>query len=294
VRIVAAGTGGFIGGHLVPALRAAGHTVITLVRRAPRSGDEAAWDPDAGVLPAAALDGAGAVVNLCGAGVGDRWWTADRKRLLRSSRLNPTGLLASACVRRGVPVLVNASAVGYYGHRGDEIVTETDRPGDTFLARLCLDWEAATAPATDAGVRVVNLRTGLVLGPDGGMLPRLALVTRMLLGGRLGTGRQYWPWISIADHVTAVEFLCREPVHGPVNVTAPNPVTNAEFTAELGRVLGRPTPWVIPSPALHAVLDGFAQEVVTGQRAVPAALTAAGFRFLQPDLGTALSAWVMG
>jgi uncharacterized protein (TIGR01777 family) len=291
VRIVTAGTGGFIGGHLVPSLRAAGHTVTTLVRRAPRAGDEVAWDPDAGVLPATALDGADAVINLCGAGAGDRWWTAGRKRLLRSSRLNPTGLLAAACARLRVPVLINASAVGYYGARGDQVITEADGPGDGFLAQLCVDWEAATAPAAAAGTRVVNLRTGLVLGPDGGMLPRLALLTRMLLGGRLGTGRQYWPWVSIADHVTAVEFLCRESVHGPVNVTAPHPVSNAEFTAELGRVLHRPTPWVIPSPALYAVLDGFAHEVVTGQRAVPAALTAAGFRFLQPDLSTALRAW---
>ncbi|HET8591608.1 MAG TPA: TIGR01777 family oxidoreductase [Nakamurella sp.] len=291
MRIVAAGTGGFIGGHLVPALRAAGHTVTTLVRRPPRGDDEVPWDPDAGLLPAAALDGADAVVNLCGAGAGDRWWTPARKRVLRSSRVNPTGLLAAACARRGVPALLNASAVGYYGHRGDETVTEADGPGDSFLARLCVDWEAATAPAAEAGVRVVTLRTGLVLGPDGGMLPRLALLTRMLLGGRLGSGRQYWPWISIADQVAAIGFLCREPVHGPVNLTAPHPVTNAEFTAELGRVVHRPTPWVIPSPALHAVLDGFAEEVVTGQRAVPAALTAAGFTFLHRDLGTALRAW---
>ena len=291
MRIVVAGAGGFIGGHLVPALRSAGHVVTTLVRRSPRAADEVAWDPGAGVLPGSALDRADAVVNLCGAGVGDRRWSTARKAVLRTSRLNPTALLASACARRGVPVLVNASAVGYYGARGDEEITEAEPAGDGFLARLCVDWEAAAATAASADVRVVHLRTGLVIGPDGGVLPRLALLTRILLGGRMGSGRQYWPWVSIVDHVSAVAFLCRTELHGAVNVTAPNPVTNGEFTAELGRVLHRPTPWVIPSPALYAALGGFAHEVVTGQRAVPAALTAAGFRFLQPDLGTALRAW---
>lgn len=291
MRIVAAGTGGFIGGHLVPALRAAGHTVTVLVRRPPRGGDEVAWDPDAGVLPAAALQGADAVINLCGAGIGDRRWKRHRKELLRSSRLNPTSLLASACVRLGVPVLLNASAVGYYGHRGDEVVTEADAPGDGFLARLCVDWEAATEPAARAGVRVVLLRTGLVLGHNGGMLPQLSLLTKLFLGGRLGSGRQQWPWISITDEVSAIGYLCRAPVSGPVNLTAPNPVTNAEFTAELGRVLHRPTPWVVPRFALRAVLGGFADEVTTGQRAVPAALTGSGYRFLHPQLQTALRAW---
>lgn len=291
MRIVVAGAGGFIGGHLVPALRSGGHAVTTLVRRPPRAAHEVPWDPDAGVLPTAALEGADAVVNLCGAGVGDRRWTTARRALLRSSRLGTTDLLASACARRGVPVLVNASAVGYYGPRGDEVITEAEPAGSGFLARLCVDWERATAPAARAGVRVVMLRTGLVLGPDGGMLPRLALLTRMLLGGRMGSGRQYWPWISIVDHVSAVAFLCRTEVHGPVNVTAPDPVTNAAFTAELGRAMHRPVPWVVPPIALRAALGGFAGEVLGGQRAVPAALLDAGFRFLDPDLGRTLRAW---
>lgn len=291
MRIVVAGASGFVGGHLVRALTSAGHDVATLVRRPPRTVRESAWDPDAGVLPAAALDGADAVINLCGAGIGDRPWTAARKALLRSSRLGPTGSLAAACAHRGVPTLVNASAVGFYGHRGDEVITEAEPAGDSFLARLCVDWEAATRPASDAGVRVVRLRSGLVLGPDGGLLPRLSVVTRMMLGGRLGTGRQYWPWISIADHVAAVEFLCRSDLRGPVNVTAPNPETNAGFTAELARVLGRPAPWAVPSPAVRLLLDGFAEEVLNGQRAVPGVLTDAGFRFLHADLGTALRAW---
>jgi uncharacterized protein (TIGR01777 family) len=178
MRVVIAGASGFLGGHLLRALTHAGDDVVTLVRRAPRSVSEQAWSPAAGVLPAAALDGAEAVINLCGAGVGDKRWTKSRKALLRTSRIEPTRLLAAACARYGVPVLINASAVGYYGDRGDETVTESDGPGDGFLAELCTDWEAATLPAADGGTRVVTVRTGLVLGPDGGMLPRLQLLTK--------------------------------------------------------------------------------------------------------------------
>lgn len=292
MRIVVAGASGFLGGHLLRHLRHCGYDVATLVRRAPMSPSEFAWDPTAGVVPAAALRGADVVINLCGAGVADRRWTARRRELLRASRIGPTALLSDACVRHQVPTLINASAVGIYGDRGDEELTERSAPGTGFLARLCTDWEAATARAETAGVRVVLLRTGLVLGPDGGMLPRLALLTRMLLGGRLGSGRQWWPWISVVDHVAAVAFACREQISGPLNLTAPHPVTNAQFTAELARVLGRPAPWVIPPFALRAVLGGFAGEVLGGQRALPAALGAAGFRYLQPELGTALSALV--
>lgn len=286
MRVVIAGASGFLGGHLRRALTGAGAEVTTLVRRAPRSPSEQAWNPATGVLPGAAFDGADAVVNLCGAGVADRRWTASRKALLRSSRIGPTRLLAAACARHGVPTLLSASAVGYYGDRGDDTVAESDGPGGGFLAGLCAEWESAADAGT--GVRVVALRTGLVLGPDGGMLPKLRLLTRAMLGGRLGTGRQWWPWISVADHAAAVLFLLRGDVSGPVNMTAPNPVTNAEFTATLGRVLHRPTPWVIPSFALRAVLGGFAGEVLGGQRALPEALLGAGYRFLHPDLATAL------
>ncbi|MBN9611263.1 MAG: TIGR01777 family protein [Actinobacteria bacterium 69-20] len=297
MRVVIAGGSGFLGRHLTQALRQSGDRVTALVRRAPRGPDEAGWDPVAGVVPFAAIDGADTVVNFCGAGIGDRRWTDARREVLRASRIEPTELLAAACAKLSVPTLVNASAVGYYGDRGDDTVTEADGPGAGFLARLCADWEAATGAATAAGVRVVNLRTGLVLGPDGGMLPRLVLLTKALLGGRLGSGQQWWPWISIVDHIAAVRFLLRgsdsRAVHGPVNLTAPMPVTNAEFTRALGAVLRRPTPWAIPPLALRAALGDFAGEILTGQRALPSMLESSGFTFLQPELATALRSFAL-
>lgn len=290
MRVVLAGGSGFLGRHLARTLRARGDEVIALVRRPPTTPVEHAWDPSAGVLPMAALDAADAVVNLCGAGVGDRRWTTARRALLRSSRLDPTTLLAGGCGRAGVPVLLNASAVGIYGDRAGEIITEESAPGIGFLAELCAEWESA-ATSAPASVRVALLRTGLVLGPDGGMLPKLARLTTFGLGGRLGDGRQQWPWISVADHVAAMVFLLDHAVTGPVNLTAPEPVTNAAFTSALGRVLHRPTPWRIPGFALRAVLGGFAGEVLGGQRAVPAVLQGEGFRFLHPDVTTALEAY---
>lgn len=291
MRIVVAGASGFLGHHLVRALVGRGDTVTTLVRRAPDAPGQQAWNPATGILPAAALDGAEAVINLCGAGVGDRRWTPARKAELHASRIEPTSLLATACIRHGVPTLINASAVGFYGDRGDEVVTEFTGRGDGFLAQLCADWEDATAVASEAGVRVVRLRTGLVLGPDGGMLPRLSLLTKAMLGGRLGSGHQWWPWISVADYTAAVLFLTTSAAQGPVNMTAPNPVTNATFTAQLAAAVHRPAPWVIPAFALRAALGGFAGEILGGQRALPQALTAAGFTFLHPELTTALRAF---
>lgn len=290
MRVVVAGASGFLGGHIVRALTGRGDDVTTLVRRAPRSATEHAWSPDAGVLPAAALEGADAVINLCGAGVGDRRWTKARKALLRTSRIQPTRLLAAACARQGVPVLLGASAVGYYGDRGDDTVTESDGPGDSFLARLCVEWESAAFSAVGTGTRVVAMRTGLMVGPDGGMLPRLRLLTKAMLGGRLGSGRQWWPWMSVADYTAAIAFLLDGDVAGPVNMTAPNPVTNAEFTAQLASVLHRPAPWVIPGFAARVALGEFAGEILSGQRALPTVLTSAGYRFLHQDLATALRA----
>lgn len=290
MHIIAAGASGFVGSRLVTALRADGHRVTQLIRAAPSAADQVRWDPDGGKLGPAVLRDADAVINLCGAGVGDKRWTPAYKELIRSSRVRPTELLAKTCAEAGVPVLVNASAVGYYGPCGDELVDESAHAGTTFLAGVCVDWENATAAATAGDVRVVSIRTGLVLGREGGLLPKLGLLTKLFANGRLGSGRQYYPWISATDEVNAISFLLTADVAGPVNLTAPTPVTNAEFTRELGRALHRPTPWVVPKFALSAVLGEFAGEVTTGQNAVPTVLTKAGYSFSHPTLPEALAA----
>lgn len=290
MRIVAAGVSGFLGTRLIAALADAGHRVTRLVRSDPVGPDESLWNPHSGDVDSAVFDGADAVINLCGVGVGDHRWTDDYKHLMLTSRVNPTRLLASECARLGVPVLVNASGVDYYGPHGMEIVTEDSPPGDTFLAEVCVRWEGATAVARDADVRVVNLRTGLVLGKDGGLLPKLTLLTRLMLGGTLGCGKQYFPWISVTDEIAAMIHLLSAPVHGPVNMTGPYPVTNAEFTKELGRALKRPAPWVIPGFALHLVLGEFATDVLSGQRALPIKLHDSGYEFSHRTLPEALAA----
>lgn len=289
MHIIAAGASGFVGSRLLTELRAGGHRVTQLVRHAPSGPDQVRWDPDGGKLGTAVLRDVDAVVNLCGAGVGDKRWTPAYKELIRTSRVRPTELLAKSCAEAAVPVLVNASAVGYYGPRGDEIIDEKAPAGTTFLAGVCVDWENATAAATAGNVRVVSIRTGLVLGREGGLLPKLGLLTKLFANGRLGSGRQYYPWISATDEINAISFLLTADVAGPVNLTAPVPVTNAEFTRELGRALHRPTPWVVPKIALSAVLGEFAGEVTTGQNAVPTALLDAGYTFTHPTLPEALA-----
>jgi uncharacterized protein (TIGR01777 family) len=219
MKIVAAGVSGFLGTRLTAALTNAGHQVTRLVRSDPRGPSESRWNPHSGDLDTSVFDGADAVINLCGAGVEDHRWTNDYKYLLISSRVNPTRLLAAECARLGIPVLINASAVGFYGAHGMEIVTEEDPAGDSFLAQLCVQWEAATAAAREADVRVVPLRTGLVLAMDGDLLKIMSLTTRLWAGGRLGSGQQYYPWISATDHLAAMLFLLNHPVHGPVNLT---------------------------------------------------------------------------
>lgn len=247
-RIVIAGSSGVIGSALVASLRSANHTVVRLVRRDPMGPDERRWDPASGQIEPGALDGADAVVNMCGVGVGDKRWSGAYKQEIYDSRVIPTEVLARAVAEAGVPVLINASAVGYYGDSGDRIIDETASSGTSFLARVCLDWEAATAEAAQAGARVVIVRTGLVLSPAGGLFGRSRPLFSLGLGARLGNGRWYMPWISLEDHIRALEFALAEPaVSGPVNLTGPAPVTNAEFTAALGRVLHRPTLLVAPS-----------------------------------------------
>ena len=289
--IAIAGSSGVIGSALVAALRTADNRVLRIVRRAPTHRDELQWNPDSGDFDPAALDGVDAVVNLCGAGVGDKRWSGAFKQTLRDSRIDPTEVVSAAVVRAGVPVLVNASAVGYYGDTGSTIADESAPAGSGFLARLCVDWEAATLPAVDAGVRVVLARTGLVLSPAGGVLSRLRPLFALGLGGRLAGGRQYMPWISLEDEVRALLFAIGTPdLSGPVNFTGPAPVTNAEFTAELGRTLNRPTPWLVPGFALKTLLGEFAEEgLLGGQRAIPAALERAGFVFHHSTIGEALA-----
>ncbi|MDA2890373.1 TIGR01777 family oxidoreductase [Mycolicibacterium sp. BiH015] len=289
--VAVAGSSGLIGTGLVYALRATDHRVIRIVRRAPSNADEVFWNPDTGEFDPTALRGVDAVVNLCGVNVGQKRWSGAFKQSLRDSRIGPTEVLANAVVDAGVPVLVNASAVGYYGDTGSTPVDETAGAGHNFLARLAVDWEAATAVAAESGVRVVLTRTGLVMAPSGGMLGRIKPLFSLGLGARLGNGRQYMSWISIEDQVRAMLFaISHDEVSGPVNMTGPAPVTNAEFTTALGRSVNRPTPFVVPGFALRAVLGEFAdEEVLGGQRAIPAALERAGFHFHHNTIGEALA-----
>ncbi|WP_433270004.1 TIGR01777 family oxidoreductase [Actinosynnema sp. CS-041913] len=289
MRVVVAGSSGFIGTSLVAALRGAEHEVIRLVRRRPAAPDERAWNPPAGKIAPDALTGAQAVINLCGAGIADKRWNHARKQVLLDSRTIPTEVLATAVADHQIPTLINASAVGYYGDTKDEIVDESTPSGTGFLADLCRQWEAATRPADRQ--RVVKLRTGLVISPSGGLFGKLKPLFRFFLGGRLGDGSQYMPWISLDDVIAGIlHVLDHEAIDGPVNLTAPSPVTNAEFTRTIGHALHRPTPWVVPAFVLKAVLGEIAEEgILAGQRAVPKVLERNGFRFLHPALGAAVA-----
>ena len=291
MRIVVAGSSGLVGSALVHDLREREHDVIRLVRRRPRAVDEREWDPPAGRIDETALDGADAVVNLCGAGIGSRRWSHARKQMLLNSRVEPTEVLATAVAERGIPVLVNASAVGYYGDTGDRESDENTPNGAGFLAGLCRDWEAATRRAAEAGARVVVLRTGHVLSRRGGLLGMLRPLFSLALGGRLGNGLQYMPWLHIADHVSVIRFVLEhDDVSGAVNSCTPNPVTNREFTRTLGRAVGRPAPWFVPQAAIRAAIGDGAEEILYSQRAVPGVLTAHGFSFRYPLLEDALDA----
>ncbi|WP_278265469.1 TIGR01777 family oxidoreductase [Nocardia sp. AG03] len=295
MKVVIAGSSGLIGTALVAALRRDGHQVSRLVRRAAAAPDEFTWDPARAQLDERALRGADAVVNLCGASLGARRWNGGYKQLLRDSRITPTDVLAVAVAAAGVPTLVNASGSHYYGGgTGDAIVDETAPAGTGFLATLCRDWEAATAPATAAGTRTVLIRSAVVLARNGGMLSMLHPLYWLGLGGRLGSGRQYTPWISLDDEIGAIVFALTDPeVSGPVNAVGPAPVTNAEFNRALGRALHRPTPIVVPGFALRALVGELADEaLLRGPRAIPGVLEQAGYTFQHPTIGAALAAAV--
>ncbi|MGY1761712.1 TIGR01777 family oxidoreductase [Geodermatophilus sp. SYSU D00779] len=297
MKVAVTGSSGLIGTHLVAALRADGHEVLRLVRRTPRTADEHRWDPQHRRIDPTLLSDADAVVNLAGTPIRPRPFTAGYKEQLRSSRLDSTATVSEALAAAATAdpgrrrVLLSASAVGYYGDTGDREVQEDAPPGRDFLARLCVDWEAATRPAEDAGVRVVHLRTGLVVGRDAMLVRILGLVFRAGLGGRMGSGRQYWPWISLDDEVDAIRFLLTADVSGPVNLTGPHPVPNAEFVRRLAAAVHRPAVLPVPGPVLALALGEFGRSsVLAGQRAVPAVLERAGYRWTHPDLDDALRA----
>jgi uncharacterized protein (TIGR01777 family) len=292
MRILVAGSSGYLGEHLVNRLREAGHQVVRLVRREPDQPDQVYWRPNQEDLDPAVVDGAHAAINLAGAGVGDQRWTDDFKQLLRSSRVNPTAVLAKAVSLAADPprVLLNASGIDYYGDAGDAELTEDAPAGTGFFPELCLAWEAATQPAEQAGIRVVHLRTSAVLGPDSAVLRPLVRLFKLGVGGRMGSGRQWLPWISLADWVAGVEFLLgAEDVTGAANLSSPAPVRNAEFARTLGSVLHRPALLPVPGAALRLVAGELADQLLTSKRAVPAALAAAGYPFQHPNLVDALT-----
>lgn len=289
--IAITGATGLIGAALVERLRARGHVVRRIVRSSPDPGD-ILWDPSHDVLDARALTGVDAIVSLAGEPVAHRW-TTQRKRAIRESRVRGTALLARAVTALPVKprVFLSGSAVGYYGDGGDDLLDETAGPGTDYLARVVVDWEAATVPIADAGVRVVLLRTGVVLSPRGGALAKLLPIFRLGGGGPLGTGTQWLSWIALEDQLRAIEHaLFTESMRGAANLTSPNPVRNAEFAATLGRTLGRPAIIPVPAFALELLYGEMARStLLAGQRAVPAALTRAGFRFETPTLDGALT-----
>lgn len=293
MRIIVAGASGLIGTAISRTLRSAGHDVGTLVRRPPASPAEFQWNPAEGTIDDTALKGADAVVNLSGAGIGDRPWTRSRINDLRASRLGATRTLTAAMGRLDTPpaVFLSQSASGYYGDAGPAVLRENAPAGSGVLARICIDWEAAAHEAP-AGVRVVTPRTGVVLSRSGGALGRLMPLLRLGVGGPLGTGRQYWPWVTLPDVAGAYAFLLSSPLSGPVNLCAPESADVNSLIARLAGALHRPAVLRVPAPVLRLVMGQFADELLlTSQRMEPAALVGAGFEWQHPSLAQA-AAWV--
>ncbi|MFE9429848.1 TIGR01777 family oxidoreductase [Streptomyces sp. NPDC006640] len=292
-RIAIAGASGLIGSELARSLRADGHEVVRLVRHAPRSRDEVRWDPQRQRIDAAGLLGCAAVVNLAGAGVASRPWTEAYKKQIRDSRVLGTATLAEAVASLDEPprVFVNGSAIGFYGDTGSRAVDESAPPGDGFLSSVCVEWEEATAPAQEAGVRTVLPRTGLVVSRAGGAWAKLFPLFKAGLGGRLGDGRQYWSFIALHDEVAAIRHLMdTESVSGPVNLTAPDPLTNREITEAMGRVLHRPTLLATPAPLMRLTLGEMSGEILGSQRVLPTRLLESGFTFAFPSIDGTLRA----
>jgi len=289
-KVAVTGSSGLIGAALVAQLQSDGYKVLKLVRRPPRAADEVSWDPKKGEIDLKSLEGVDAVFHLAGAGVGDKRWTASYRSQILNSRLLSTTTIANACEQLQPEVFISASAIGYYGETGNREVTEVDRGGDDFLSIVCREWElvANLAPS----VRTIKLRTGLVLDPTGGALGRMIPLFKFGIGGKLGSGKQWWSWITLHDQVRAMIFLMQSEIEGAVNITSPNPVTNKEFTAALAHALKRPAFFPAPAIALRAVLGGFSSEVLGSKKVMPKVLMDNGFEFDYPFVANALTALV--
>jgi hypothetical protein len=289
-RIAITGASGLIGSALVGHLKSEGHTVQRLVRRTPVSSEEIQWDPKTGYVDIEALRGVDAIIHLAGVGVSDKRWTKRFKSEILNSRLLGTTAIANAVAEVKPQVFISASAIGWYGDSGNRAVIESDSVGNDFLAAVCREWEGAADLA--GTVRTVKLRTGLVLDPTGGALGRMLPLFRFGLGGKLGSGKQWWSWITLHDVVRAITFALENDISGPVNLTSPNPATNQEFTAALARAMKRPALFPAPAIALKIALGGFSSEVLGSKKVMPNALTEAGFQWDYPHLSTALEALV--
>ena len=295
MQVAVTGSSGLIGTALVAALRADGHQVIRLIRTGSAAPDTLVWDPRAerGGLDPQSLDGVGAMVHLAGAGIADKRWTQEYRAEIRDSRVQGTGALVSALAAMAAPpgVLLSGSAIGWYGDTDGREVTESDPPGRGFLPEVVRDWEAAARQATAAGIRVVTLRSGIVLSPHGGVLGRLLPLFRLGLGGKLGSGRQMMSWIGLSDWVAAARFLLgRDGITGPVNLTSPNPVSNAEFTSALAHAVHRPAVMFVPVPALKLAIGGVSSDILSSARVMPQRLLAEGFGFQHAGIAGALAA----
>ncbi|MFM2364919.1 MAG: hypothetical protein RLY79_588 [Actinomycetota bacterium] len=289
-RIAITGASGLIGSALVGHLKSEGHTVQRLVRRATVAPDEIHWDPKTGYVDIEALRGVDAVIHLAGVGVSDKRWTKRFKSEILNSRLLGTTAIANAVAEVKPQVFISASAIGWYGDSGNRAVVESDSVGNDFLAAVCREWEGAADLAGET--RTVKLRTGLVLDPTGGALGRMLPLFRFGLGGKLGSGKQWWSWITLHDVVRAIEFALANPISGPINLTTPNPVTNQEFTAALAQALKRPALFPAPAIALKIALGGFSSEVLGSKKVMPNALSDAGFVWDYPHITNALTALI--
>ena len=287
-RIAVTGSSGLIGSALVGHLKEQGYEVQRLVRRKATTNEEITWDPQAGTVDLDALDGVHGVIHLAGAGVGDKRWTKKYRATILNSRLLGTTAIAHAVEKVKPSVFISASAIGYYGETGNRAVTENDRVGDDFLATVCREWEAAADLA--GSVRTVKIRTGLVLDPVGGALGRMLPLFRLGVGGKLGSGNQWWSWITLHDEINAITHLLNSSVSGPVNLTSPFPVTNQEFTGTLARSLHRPALFPVPGFALKIALGGFSTEILGSKKVLPSVLNEDGFAFDYPHLTGALAA----